>query len=59
MPTYVAEDTGDITTGVEGIVVDNDAEAVYYALTGCRVLNPSAGFVIRVQGGKAEKIMIK
>lgn len=59
MPTYVAEYTGDITTGVEGIVVDNDAEAVYYDLTGRRVLNPSAGVVIRVQGGKAEKIMIK
>lgn len=59
VPTYVAEYTGDITTGVEGIVVDNDAEAVYYDLTGRRVLNPSAGVVIRVQGGKAEKIMIK
>lgn len=59
VPTYVAEYTGDITTGVEGIVVDNDAEAVYYDLSGRRVLNPSAGVVIRVQGGKAEKIMIK
>lgn len=59
VPTYVAEYTGDITTGVEGIVVDNAAEAVYYDLTGRRVLNPSAGVVIRVQGGKAEKIMIK
>lgn len=58
-PTYVAEYTGDITTGVEGIVVDNAAEAVYYDLTGRRVLNPTAGVVIRVQGGKAEKIMIK
>lgn len=59
VPTYVAEYTGDITTGVEGIVVDNDAEAVYYDLTGRRMLNPSAGVVIRVQGGKAEKLMIK
>lgn len=58
-PTYVAEYTGNITTGVEGIVVDNAAEAVYYDLTGRRVLNPTAGVVIRVQGGKAEKIMIK
>lgn len=58
-PTFVAEFTGDVTTGVEGVVVESADEAVYYDLTGRRVLNPSTGIVIRVQGGKAEKIMLK
>lgn len=57
-PTYKAVFT-DITTGIEGVTVDKNAEAVYYDLTGRRVANPSAGVFIRVQGGKAEKIMIK
>ncbi|MDE6526021.1 MAG: chitobiase/beta-hexosaminidase C-terminal domain-containing protein, partial [Muribaculaceae bacterium] len=57
-PTYKAVFT-DITTGIEGVTVDKNAEAVYYDLIGRRVANPSAGVFIRVQGGKAEKIMIK
>ncbi len=38
---------------------DTDAPAVYYNLQGVRVENPTSGIVIRVQGGKATKMIVK
>ncbi|MCM1037269.1 MAG: hypothetical protein NC406_08105, partial [Bacteroides sp.] len=36
-----------------------DAPAAYYDLAGRRVASPKAGVYIRVQGGRAEKIVVK
>lgn len=51
--------TYDINSGVEGINAANDAEAVYYNLSGVRVDNPAEGGVfIKVAGGKAVKVVL-
>ncbi len=47
-----------VETGIEDVTVEQ-GEATYYAPTGHRVANPSAGAYIRVQGGKAQKVMFK
>lgn len=45
-------------SGVEGINVDNAADAIYYNLQGVQVAQPANGQVyIRVAGGKASKIL--
>lgn len=50
----------DANAGIQGVAVDNaDAPAVYYNLQGVRVENPASGVVIRVQGGKATKMLVK
>ena len=43
-------------TGIAGIEAEN-GEAVYFNLQGVRVQNPENGIFIRVQNGKATKIM--
>ena len=43
-------------TGITGIEAEN-GEAVYFNLQGVRVENPENGIFIRVQNGKAVKIM--
>ncbi|MDE6468535.1 MAG: hypothetical protein K2L28_06515 [Muribaculaceae bacterium] len=48
----------DTETGIEDVTVEQ-GEATYYDLTGRRVANPAAGAYIRVQGGKAQKVMFK
>lgn len=46
------------TTGVDNIMTDDSyTPAIYYDLMGRRVENPTRGLYIRVQGGKAEKII--
>lgn len=46
--------------GVEGIVVDStDAPVEYYNLQGIRVANPESGVVIRRQGNKVQKVVVK
>lgn len=58
--------TGDTVTltitvgqGVEGIEADTtDAPAVYYNLQGRQVENPESGLYIRLQGGKATKVIL-
>lgn len=42
---------------IDGIVVDNEASAVYYNLQGIRVANPGNGVYIKVQGGRTTKII--
>lgn len=46
-------------TGVEGIVVDDNASAEYYNLQGVKVENPTNGTFIKVQGNKTTKVVIK
>lgn len=48
-------------SGVEGVAIDAAAgEDVYYDLQGRRVTAPAAGgFYVRVNGGKAEKVVIR
>lgn len=44
--------------GIDGIEVENGA-AEYYNMQGVRVANPENGMYIRVQNGKAQKVIIK
>ncbi|MBE6319114.1 MAG: hypothetical protein E7081_09115 [Bacteroidales bacterium] len=46
-------------TGIEGVEVEENAEAVYYNLQGVKVANPANGAFIKVQGGKASKVLVK
>lgn len=47
----------EVTTGIENVAVEAD-EAVYYNLQGVRVANPESGVYVRVQGGKATKVVL-
>lgn len=47
----------DGTNRTEDIVSDCDCEPVYYNLCGVRMDNPEHGIFIRINGGKAEKIV--
>ena len=47
------------TDGVEGIIVDSNAPAVYYNLQGVKVDEPQGGIFIKVQGEKASKVYVK
>ena len=52
----VKGDTANVPSGIAGIEAE-DGEAVYFNLQGVRVQNPENGVFIRVQNGKAVKIM--
>lgn len=43
--------------GINDITVDAAGEAVYYNLNGVQVANPENGLFIKVQGGKATKVI--
>lgn len=45
-------------TGAVSGLDNDDAPAVYYDLQGNRVANPARGIYIRVQGGKATKVLV-
>lgn len=45
------------TVGIESIETENAAPAVYYNLQGVEVSNPVGGVFIKVQGGKASKVV--
>ncbi len=49
------------TSGIENanVAVEEEAPAVYYNLQGVPVVNPESGIYIRVQGGKATKVLIR
>lgn len=47
----------EVTTGIENVAVEAE-EAVYYNLQGVRVANPENGVYVRVQGGKATKVVL-
>ena len=44
-------------TGVENVIVTEEGVVEYYNLQGVKVVNPSNGVFIRVQGGKATKVV--
>lgn len=44
--------------GIDGIEVENGA-AQYYNMQGVRVANPENGMYIRIQNGKAQKVIVK
>lgn len=55
---YVSND--GLVSGIENVAADGDsAEAAYYNLQGQRVEADRAGIYIRVQGGKAEKFIVR
>ena len=45
-------------SGVENIEINENGSAVYYNLQGVKVANPENGVFIRVQGGKASKVVM-
>ena len=45
-------------SGVEGIIVDNDAPVEYFNLQGMRVAEPSNGLYIRRQGKEVKKVFL-
>lgn len=53
------EDAPGVTTGIEGIVVDENAPVEYFNLQGVRVANPENGLYIRRQGNQATKVLVK
>lgn len=46
-------------TGIEDIVVDENAPVEYFNLQGIRVSNPENGLYIKRQGNKVEKVYVK
>lgn len=46
-------------TGIEDVVIDNEADTEYYNLQGVRVLNPENGVFIARKAGKVFKTVIK
>lgn len=49
----------EVGAGVEAVEVEaTEAAAVYYNLQGVRVANPAEGMYIRVQAGKASKVVL-
>lgn len=46
-----------VPTAVKEIAISEDSEAVYFNMQGVRVADPEKGAYIRVQNGKAEKVM--
>lgn len=56
---FVIKDTKDnIVTGVDAIGEEVSGEAVYYNLQGVRVSNPENGIFVKVQNGKATKVIL-
>ena len=49
--------TTNQVTGVENIGINENVPAVYYNLQGVKVANPENGVFIKVQGGKATKVV--
>ena len=48
------------SAGVEGVVVDDvNAPVEYYNLQGLKVVRPSNGIFIKVQGNKVSKVYVK
>lgn len=48
---------GSVQTGVEGVAAE-DGEAQYFTLQGVKVANPDKGLFIKVQNGKATKVIL-
>lgn len=48
----------DGSGSADTVIEDPEGEAVYYNFNGMRVSNPSEGIYIRIQGGKATKVIL-
>lgn len=48
----------NVSTGVETIGEAEDGEAVYFNLQGVKVTNPDKGIYVKVQNGKASKVVL-
>lgn len=57
IPTLEFAVANGVLTGVEGVMGAN-GEAIYYDLMGRVVAHPAQGVFIRVQGGKAQKVLL-
>ena len=56
----IAAGKADTVLGIEDVIEDSDAPAVYYDMQGLRIEHPVAGrLYIRVAGDKATKVMMK
>ena len=51
--TFTSSEVG----GIESIAQSQQGEAVYYNLQGVKVVNPENGVFVKVQGGKATKVV--
>lgn len=47
-----------VTTGINGISADSDAQVRYFNLQGVEVANPDGGVYIKVEGNKAVKVIL-
>ena len=55
---YLYQRVGDIPTGIEDTMVDDNAPVEYYNLQGVKVANPENGIFIKKQGAKATKVVL-
>ena len=55
---YLYQRVGDIPTGVEDTMVDENAPVEYYNLQDVKVANPENGIFIKKQGAKATKVVL-
>lgn len=53
-----AQEGGNVATGIDSVEAVEDGEAVYYNLQGVKVQNPEHGIYVKVQNGKAEKVVL-
>lgn len=49
----------DTSVGVDSILSEAEGAAIYFTIDGARVENPSEGLYIRVENGRARKVIIK
>ena len=57
-PVYLYQRVGDIPTGIEDTMVDENAPVEYYNLQGVKVANPENGIFIKKQGGRTSKVVL-
>jgi hypothetical protein len=57
--TIAVHYTSTGAAAIDSVTYDNNAETVYYNLNGLRVNTPAKGIYVKVQGGKASKVLVK
>ena len=58
LPVYLYQRVGDVPTGIEDTMVDENAPVEYYNLQGVKVANPENGIFIKKQGGRTSKVVL-
>lgn len=58
LPIYLYQRVGDVPTGIEDTMVDENAPVEYYNLQGVKVANPVGGIFIKKQGGRTSKVVL-